>query len=600
MKFLKKIKETITGFSKALSRYPLTIIFLVAAAIVNALTIEQGEDYSRYLFTFLIGASLSCTLQAIWERFFDKTWYRFLLMGVGIVMTFIYFLIILPSESISTVMIIRTMVIIFALLISYIWVPSIKRISFNDSFLIAFKAFFNALLFSLILYLGITLILGATDLLLFKIPSNLYEHNLNFVGIIFAPIYFLSLIPLYPGSAQKNLLKTESNINWENYQKARVIPKFLEILISYIIIPLLSIYTVILLTYIFINISGEFWSDNRLEPMLVGFSIAVIVINILASKLENPFSHWFRTIAPKVLVLVVLFQIIASILRIQEMGITASRYYVILFGFFAIISGVIMSIKPVAKNGIIAILFIGFSLFSVIPPLDAFTISYNNQFNRLTNVLNENNMIKNNQIIPNSEILKKDQKIISDSVNYLAMMDYQIPYLGKDFDLYEDFYDTFGFYQYIEDIYDDNSIYLDLDPEAAIDISNYDIMLSFNLYDEKEDQKDSLISAFEKDGRRFSLWQERKSQPGRLLLKDEFEQTLIALELKEVFDYFETLNNEAGLNQREALITPEEATFTMENEEMILSLIARFIAINNNSDKPFYNGDFYLMIKIKE
>ena len=54
--------------------------------------------------------------------------------------------------------------------------------------------------------------------------------------------------------------------------------KFLEGLISYIIIPITAIFTVILLLYVIMNITGDFWKDNLMEPLLVTFSITVIVV----------------------------------------------------------------------------------------------------------------------------------------------------------------------------------------------------------------------------------------------------------------------------------------------------------------------------------
>ena len=595
MRFLKKISGRVSGLFKALSRYPLAAFFLVAVAITNAIAIGASLDYSIYWLTFLVGAFLAITLQAVRERFFDKSCHHLLLMVVSLFLTLAYFLIVKDLEKINLATGLRTMVGLFALLIAYIWLPSLKtKVTFSDSFLIAFKAFFNALLFSLVLYLGISLILGAIDLLLVRIPMNLYVHNLNIVGIIFAPLYFLSLIPVYP--AFKSISENEKEL------KAHY-PKFLDLLISNIIIPLLAIYTVILLVYIVANVSGDFWTDNRLEPMLVSFAIAVITVNLLASGLKNPFVDYFRRIGPKVLVGLVFFQIIASILKSQEVGITHGRYYVIFFGFFAIIAGLILSVKAldkVDKNGLIAALFIGFSLFSITPPLDAFTISYTNQSSRLTNALAKNGMIVNQEIIPNLDVTQADQKLISETVNYLLVMGYQPAYLDEDFSLYEDFYQTFGFYQTLDDLYDDESLYFDLDSQIAIDISNYDSLLNYNAYYEAsyEEEDEILIGSFEKSAKTFRLIEDRQAEPSQVLVKDDKGEVLIKLDMIEVFNYFETMEKEDY--QKGKPMTPDDATFILENDEARLSLVAQFIGINKNSEEPIYNGDFYVLVEIKE
>lgn len=600
MKLLDKIREKLSNLVEALSRYPLTVVFLVAAAVVNAMAIEQDVDYTKYLLTFLVGAFLGFALQAGWERFFNRLSYRMTAMGLGLVMTLGYFLIVRQYTSTSMETWIRTAVALFALLIAYIWVPVIKsEVSFNGSFMACFKSFFNSLLFSGVIFMGVTLILTAIDLLLFRVPEKSYLHTLNIVGMLFAPIYLLSLIPIYPGASDKNRSPENLEHNREKLERSCLCPKFLEVLISYIIIPLLSVYTVILIIYIARNITGNFWTDNRLEPMLVGFAIAVILLYILASNLTNKFAEWFRKIFPKVLVPIVLFQIVASVLRIQETGMTHSRYYVILFGIFAAVSGILMSFMPVRKNGIIAALLIGFSLFSIIPPVDAFTISRASQVGRLTDTLVENKMLENSTISPNALLSEVDKKIISDTVNYLAMMEYtrEIPYLGENFDVHEDFYNTFGFYRYEENLYGQDSVYLNLNQQSPLDISDYETFVVANFY-MLEEKMDPIICDFESTGKSYTLSRAKTGVAGALLLTDATGQVLMQINMKDVFDYFDT--SQGGNYQiSKDFVNADEATFTQENDKAVISLVPMFLAIEKSGSETLYNGDFYVLIHIK-
>ena len=600
MKLIDKINEKLGGLVAALSRYPVTVIFLVAAAVVNTMAIEQDADYTRYLLTCLVGAFLGFTLQAVWERFFDKTSYRLAAMGLGLLLTLGYFLIVRQDTSTSMETWIRTSVALFALLMAYIWVPAIKsEISFNQSFMATFKAFFNALLFSGVLFAGITLMITAIDLLLFRVSENAYLHTLNIVGILFAPIYFLSLIPIYPGVSDKNRSPEQLEYNREKLARSCQCPRFLEVLISYIIIPLLTVYTVILVIYIARNITGDFWTDNRLEPMLVGFAIAVILIYILASNLENIIAKWYRKIFPKILVPIVIFQIVASALRIQDTGITHGRYYVIIFGVFAAISGILMCFMPVRKNGIIAALLIGFSVFSIIPPVDAFTISRSNQVGRLTETLVDNSMIQDDTVFPNASISEADKKIISDSVNYLAMMEYtsEISFLGKDFDLYQDFYDTFGFYRYEEGPHRYESIYLNLNPQSPIDISGYQTFVVANFY-MQDDKMDPTICSFESNGKSYTLVREKTGRIGELVLTETDGQELMRINMQEVFDHFDT--SQGGSYQvSKDYMNADEAMFTVENDKAKISMIAIFLAIEKSDVETTYNADFYVLVQIK-
>ena len=512
---LNRFENRIRGLTDAISRFPVTTLFLLAATIANIISINNEKGvYDKFLYTFIVGAFLSAVLQVAYERFFTKVATRILLMAVGILLTAGYFLIIRNAPEYDMATGIRTLVTNFALLFAFIWIPVIKsRISFNKSFMITFKSLFTAAFFSGVTFAGISIILFAIDQLLFRVDNTVYPHTANIVFVLFAPMYFLSLIPIFLGASAANKNEEEVERQHETIQKAAHCPKFLEILISYIIIPLTAVFTLILIIYILQNISGEFWTDNLLEPMLVSYAITVILVYILASEINNPFTKWFRKIVPKILVPIVIFQIIASILNMGDMGITHGSYYVILFGVFAAIVGIILSFLPVRHNGIIALLLIIFSAISIIPPVDAFTISRTSQINTLEKVLLKNNMLENDQIKPNKSISDKDKEIITKTVTYLDMMRYlqKTEWFPKDFIIYQDFTDTFGFEEYYPEhnVMENPSVYVMLNNQSpmSIDISQYDTFIKYSL-DLQNERTDNTIATFEKAGKQYTLIEE--------------------------------------------------------------------------------------------
>ena len=363
------LRKRLRGLIDAVARFPLTTVFLVAAAIMNAIDINQIErNYLEYLLTFVVGAFLSAVAESAYERFFNKGSARYMLMSFVVLLTAGYYFIIKSAPEYSMSVNIRTGVALFALLIAFIWIPAIKsKVSFNKSFMISFKAFFIALFFSGVIYGGIAIILGATDTLIFSIDYKAFSHSANIIFLLFGPLYFLSLIPLYPG--KENMDKHDQ---LEKIEHAANCPKFLEILISYIIIPLIAVFTLILVIYIVQNISGDFWRDNLLEPMLVSYAITVILVYILASEIENKFAAFFRMVFPKVLVPIVVFQIISSIISLGDTGVTHTRYYVILFGIFAAIAGVFLAFcmyEKMVSLQLFSLLFPSFRLCRLLMPL---------------------------------------------------------------------------------------------------------------------------------------------------------------------------------------------------------------------------------------
>lgn len=170
-----------------------------------------------------------------------------------------------------------------------------------------------------------------------------------------------------------------------------------------------------------------------------------------------------------------------------------SRYPLTVLFLLAAVSGVFLSFIPIRKNGIVAILLIAFSLFSIVPPVDSFTISRTNQLKMLESVLIKNNMLQDNKITPNASVPEGNKKIISNTINYLEMMEYtkDIGYLGKDFNLYNNFYDTFGFYRYGENMYGQESVHMSLNQQSPIIISGYDALVVVNFYFEKDNPDSS-------------------------------------------------------------------------------------------------------------
>lgn len=595
MKVIQNIQNKFQGFIQACKRYPLSVVFLVAIAGLNAYMIQQETgDYTRYLYSFFIGVFLSATAQHVYERFFEKTMQRILLMVGAIILTVLYFYTIGSSVDYDLETTIKTGIIFFALTFAFMWIPTINsKVTFNKSFLATFKSFFTTVLFSVVLYAGIGFILLAVDQLLFSLDYKVNLHCLNLVASLFAPIFFLSGTPLYLSKQDESTQSLEEQADkQEKIEQELMVPKVLELLLSYIVIPLTAIFTIILLVYLLQNITGEFWTNNLLEPMLVSYAITVIIVYFLVSTINTKSAIFFRKIFPKVLVPIVLFQTVSSVLRIQETGLTLGRYYVILFGVFAFIAGIIFSVLPVRKNGWVAVVLIVFSLISILPPVDAFTVSRVSQTNLLKETLVKNNMLEGNKIIPNASIPDEDKIKISQTIDYLASMNYSkeiewlAPYNQR---LNYQFEEVVGF----EPVYDESSFSSNQSYYATIDwkgsplfsIEDYDKMIVFSQYNSP------TLSAidFKVGDSTYGIVSKNEDNTTNLSLINEQNNTLITIDLQE------TIDQVAASAQTKNVITLEEATITTENEEAKMNIVFTSIDIYDNQ----YNSEFYLFIDIK-
>ncbi|WP_324824578.1 hypothetical protein [Sinanaerobacter sp. ZZT-01] len=593
MSRLRIMRGSLNKIHNAVARYPLAVVFLFTAAVLVSYSIQSGKDYIIEILSCIFGVFFSLSLQAVFERFFYKISIRLAFIGCSSAFTLGYYLIIKSVSEFSEEIGIRTLLGAAALFSAYLWIPTIRsQVTFNESFFIAFKAFFQSLLFSLVIFGGSSFIIAALDLLIIPLRSTAYLHVANLSFLFFAPVFFLSLIPVFPG--EKDHKEEFDRIAEKNelIKNAAGCPKFLEVLLSNVVVPLLSAFTIILLLYIVINIQGDFWTSRLLEPMLISYATAVILVYLLTSRMENKFSIWFRRVLPRVFVPMMAFQIASSLLSLKETGITHTRYFIIVFGIYAILAGIVMCFIPIKKNGILAVMLILFSLICIVPPVDAFSVSRISQENRLKHVLIKNAMLRNNQILKQEAIPDEDKEKIILSVEYLERMHYtdKIAWFPKDFSFYEDFYNTFGFDRYEQESSQSRFIYVSLKSDALIDIQGYDALV--HVFLNTDDNRETKICEIEQSGRNYTLNKVKEGDTFDFILV-QANQEVIRWNVQEIFSRYR------GYTEEKYELSNEEASFTVENNEAKLTFVIREANINflKNESNYFINLDILILIK---
>ncbi len=593
-----RLREKWQGLMDTVTRFPMTVLLLVAAVVSNALAIDSNYNniYSELLVTFLLGASIYVVLQILHERFFDHPILKLVYILATTVCSIVYFMIIHGADW-RVELTVRTTVIFFILLTAFLWIPAIRgKISINESFMAVFKSFFSAGFFSTVLYLGVVLVIGAIDILISNVQGDAYVHAANLVFVLFAPIYFLSMIPRYgqEEEADKETISPASQEKIAEESRGVTAPnRFLATLITYVIIPITAVFTAILLLYILLNITGEFWSESLMEPILVTYSITVIIVYILASTVEHSFAKYFRKIFPKVLVPVVLFQTLASVLKIQEEGVTYGRYYVILFGVFATISGILFCFLPVRKNGRIAPILILLSVISIIPPVDAFTVSRVTQTARLEKLLVRNNMLKDGLITPNAQVGEGDRVDIVKALEYLDQMNYtkRIDFL-QGYSVSRDFEKSFGFPRYGNTgTKEYSNFYYRRNGEEPLQITGYDYMVQWNLYTGQV----TGSKEFEIGGIRYRIKEEGTDANNRIFLLEDGEgRELIRYELNHL------LQRLLGLGSEKEELSTAQMTDTVENDAAAMSVIANIVSISERQEGRDISSELILLVHIKE
>lgn len=568
-----------------INRFPMTLIFLAFMTAVMFILIEDYSIFddntlSRLMFSGIFGTFLSTAIKFKLERFEKLSKYTFLFYGLSILLAVGYYFY-MTDNKISSAMFIHLLVISFALFAAYLYVPSAKNtLNFGNVALAHFKAAFTSILYGVVLYLGIAAIISAVDILLYEIDYKSYAHSANLIFVFFTPLYYLSLLP-----------KFNSNDD-EKKEISYIYPKFLDILVSYITIPLITAFSAVLIIYFIKILVTGVWPVGQVGPMVLGYSAAGYFIYILGSNLDNKFTVYYRKLFPMVLLPLVVMQLVSSYIRIDAYGITESRYYVVLFGIFSIVCALILIFNKKKNPNIIVLLSAIFAILSIIPPVDAFTVSKKSQQSRLEEILNRNNMLVNNEIIRKSDLSNDDKYEITNISNYMFRMGYLndmtwYPKEGTE-NYYSDFANIYGFEQNYNRAYPEQTgkTYISVSAEGneAINIEGFDILLNVSF----SNKNSNKINKFNVKGKNYTLTQKFDEKGNITIIVSDDKGILIEVPMKEFIDgLFEKANEKTLMSQD---------NLTIEKQNDILKMKILINDINADRYDPYDPNNTYIYI----
>ena len=580
------LKETIT-------RFPMTIVFLASLSTVMFLIIEDYSSLdidllSRYMFAGIFGAFLATTVRFMMERY-ENLKNSFLFYGLTILLTIGYFYF-MTDDKVDNKMLIHLLVISFALFAAYLYLPSSKNaLNFGNVALAHFKSAFTAILYGIVLYVGIAAIIGAIDILLYDVDYKSYAHAANIIFIFFTPLYYLSLLPKFNSRDENDDAKKEISFTY---------PRFLDILVSYITIPLITAFTAVLIIYFIKILATGVWPVGQVGPMVLGYSAAGYFIYILSSNLNNKFSVLYRKLFPLILIPLVVMQMVSSYIRIDAYGITESRYYVVLFGIFSIVCALVLIFGKKKNPNTIVLLSAVFALMSIIPPVDAFTVSKNSQERRLTEILNRNKMIVDGEIVKKTDLSTDDMFEITNISNYMYGMGYLddmdwFPDKYAD-NYYGNFKNIYGFEQYYDRGFPGQEetlyLYAILDENEKINIEDYDLF--FRIYIQNKRGPGEDIGEFSLKGKNYLIKQIPDEKGYITITVSDDTNTLIEIPMKEFIDgLFEKSNAPKGAMDKESL------TIEKQNDKLKVKLLIYDMNVDRNDPDDIYiSANIYVFV----
>ncbi|MGM0445891.1 MAG: DUF4153 domain-containing protein [Bacillota bacterium] len=584
MKIINILKKGLQMLKISIKRYPYALLFSTITTIIMIYLVNTEGYYDneiedmigRLAMTTALGFPLFLIIKSVFERKdnFKNINKVFIRITALVILVSYYFLLLqeMNMVSITRYMAVNLSLYLLFLVITYFY----KKQKFELYVIKIFTRLIITFIYTFVLIAGISIIfLTLRELLNINIPNTLYLSNALFMMGIFAPIFLLAQIP-----------GQNEDITLEEY------PNIFEILLTYIIMPLISVYTLILFVYFFKIIIIQELPKNLVTHLVLWYaSLSIIVLFFISPiKSKNNWNNTFIKWLPKALIPLVLMMFLAIGIRINTYGVTESRYFVVALGIW-IIFVAFYHIFSKKRNNIVLPLFLAIiALLSVFGPWSSYSVSMYSQNNRFESIVYKYNMVSNNTIVKKDiEISDEDKKEIQAIIRYFnnnhEIAD--VRYLPQDFKT-TDTNNLFGFDYHKS--FDPNEMQYFLynlsRSKKGINIKEYDYFfhISNNINEIKSNEND-LIVKINKSNDEITIMRNTNVLYQKPLIPVIYE---FYLQNKDIS--FEELNQ-------------DDFIFIEENENIKVKMI--FNSINGRIEDPenkevdLRTIDFYLLIDDK-
>lgn len=379
-------------------RFPLMMVSAIIAVSVGIYTIECREEtknffpYLNIILSAGIGIPLFFSAAVLSAKYKNNG--RIKLVSNFLVVFFLLFIFLSFPHEESTLNINQPYIKFVLYIVGAHLLVSFSPFMLNQQLngfwqfnRILFQRIIIAGIFSGALFLGLSLaVVAVNELFEIKIHEELYFEMLIIIGGIFNTLFFASGIP-------ENLDELEQKNEY---------PKSLKVFAQYILLPLLSLYLIILYIYGGKIIIQSNWPKGIVSYLIICIStIGILTFLLLHPFAQNKESSWMVK-AEKLFYLLMLPLIvmlfIAIFMRIDDYGITINRYFILALGIWLSIVAV-FSLFFKSNIKFIPISLAAVILLSSFGPWGVFSVSEHYQINRLKQLLEKNKILVNGKIV---------------------------------------------------------------------------------------------------------------------------------------------------------------------------------------------------------
>lgn len=576
-------KGIFKGIKNSIKRFPLTIGISMTCVIlliyISEITPESNSDFieilGRVTMIFALGIPLSLCIKLYFERverYRDMSLYASYIGGtIVLILYYLFLLKEVDMVSISRYVAVNLIFYLGFLFIAYF--PSGK--DFELYVVKVFTRFFTTVLYSLVLYLGLIAILFTIDELLgINIRSELYYYTFLCVAGIFAPAFLLAGIPI------KNEV-----LSLEDYSR------LLKVLVLYIIMPLISVYTIILYIYFGKIIITRQWPEGLVSHLVLWYSVisAAVLFFITPLLNEKGWTRRYMSYFPKAIIPLIVMMFISIGIRINAYGVTENRYYVVALGIWAFLVMIYFAFTRKLRNIVLPVSLAVITFISVFGPISSYSISKHSQNKRLNQIFIKNSMIKDSEVVKASTAISdEDSRDISSILNYFERNHSlsNVKELPQGFKI-DQIESKLGI-KYSGEYHGNNYEYFSFNSGGSselIDIRGYDYFSGTRNNGKEMPISKSLSINIDYDSSVLKV-----TESGKDIYEVDFQV------------FTEKLIDMYGFNQVGKNFPQEEMSFEDENDNVKIKILFNYISGNKNSlngKMESKNFDFNVLLKVK-
>lgn len=282
---------------------------------------------------------------------------------------------------------------------------------FARSFFMTHKAFFIALLYGLVLMGGLSGVAGAVQALLYRdMSGKVYQH----IGVLAGFIGFTVFVGYFP-----DFRKGQTDERREIAQRQ---PRFIEILLGVIAIPIMLALTAVLLAWAGKTvITGSWPTFSQLFGIAASFAAGGVWLHVMVTHYKSALAVFYRKAYPAAALVILAFEAWALLRQLRQTGLKTAEYFFFLLWLAAAAAAVLLLLKKPWTHKAIVSVVCALCVFSVLPVVGYSALPVAAQTNRLERLLLGEGMLEDGRLKPAAEEPPKDVRdSVTDAVLFLA------------------------------------------------------------------------------------------------------------------------------------------------------------------------------------